>query len=82
MILSTLIVISLIQSPNGSTHMIDKNWTGQLFAYSKNMYTAVAISDDTTPTMRKTLSYFYLGFERQYCSIFRSFNLNEWKVDP
>ena len=46
------------------------------------MYTAVAISDDTTPPMRKTLSYFYLGFERQYCSIFRSFNLNEWKVDP
>ena len=46
------------------------------------MCTALAISDDTTPTMRKTLSYFYLGFERQYWSIFRSFNLNEKKMDP
>ena len=42
------------------------------------MCTALAISDDTTPTMRKTLSDLYLGYERQYWSIFRPFNLNEW----
>ena len=84
MILLTPIVISLIRSQNGSMHMTDKNWTGQLFASrkNKNMFTSVTISDDTTPIMRKTLSHFYFGFERQYWSIFRSFNLNEWTVNP
>ena len=43
------------------------------------MFTAVSISDDTTPVIRKILNDFYLGFERQYWSLFRS--LNEWTLE-
>ena len=63
----SLIVISLLRSPNESTHMMDKTWTGQLFAYRKtSMFTGVDISGDTTPLMKKTHNDFYFGFERQY----------------
>ena len=34
----SFIVISLLRSPNESTHMMDKTWTGQLFAYRKNKH--------------------------------------------
>ena len=81
----SFIVISLMRSPNESTHMMDKNRIGKLFASTNrktNLSTAVDISGDTTPIMRKTLSDFYFGFERQYWSIFRSFNFNEWTVNP
>ena len=67
-----------------SANMASPQYFIQLFASrkNKNMFTAVTISDNTTPIMRKTLSHFYFGFERQYWSIFRSFNLNEWTVNP
>ena len=46
------------------------------------MHIAVAISDDMTHIMIKILPHFYLSFKRQYWSIFRSFNLNEWTLNP
>ena len=50
----SFIVISLLRSPNESTHMMDKTWTGQLFAYRKNKH------------VYRRRHFRRHGFERQY----------------